>query len=104
MVKRNTQMICVKKSSRAEKKYEVFIPDSNRTVHFGASGYSDFTKHRDEARKARYIDRHRARENWAKSGMLTPGFWSRWLLWNKPTLAASIQDVQTKFSVTIRRC
>ena len=97
-------MICLRKSTRSEKKYEVFLPDYNRTVHFGASGYSDFTKHRDEARKDRYIERHRARENWAKSGMLSPGFWSRWLLWNKPTLAASIRDVQTKFRVSIRRC
>ena len=97
-------MICVRKSARSEKKYEVFIPDYNRTVHFGAAGYSDFTKHHDELRKGRYIERHRAKENWAKSGILTPGFWSRWLLWNKPTLAASIRDVQTRFRVSIRRC
>ena len=36
--------------------------------------------------------------------MHTPGFWSRWLLWNKPTLAASIQDAQRRFSIRIRRC
>lgn len=97
-------MMCLRKSQRAEKKYEVFMPHANRTVHFGAAGYSDYTKHKDPARKERYIARHQARENWGKTGILTPGFWSRWLLWNKPTLAASVQDVQDRFQINIRRC
>ncbi len=60
---------------------------------FGAAGYSDFTIHRDEARKLRYIKRHN-NENWAKSGINSAGFWSRWLLWNLPTITASYQDIK----------
>jgi len=29
-----------------------------KTTHFGASGYSDFTQHKDEKRKQRYLERH----------------------------------------------
>lgn len=68
-----------------------------RTVRFGAAGMSDFTKHKDEARKERYLDRHRAREDW--NDPLTTGFWSRWLLWNKPTIAASLQDLKQRFGL-----
>ena len=68
-----------------------------KTVKFGATGYEDFTTHKDEARKASYISRHRSRENWTKSGVDTPGFWSRWLLWNLPTIAASLADIKKRF-------
>ena len=68
-----------------------------KTVHFGAKGMSDFTIHKDPKRKARYIARHKARENWSRSGIMTPGFWSRWLLWNKPSLQASLNDIKMRF-------
>ena len=79
--------------------------DSNRvkTVHFGAEGYSDYTKHKDKERMQRYSARHKARENWAKSGIETAGFWSKWILWNKPSLSASIKDVEKRFGIKIRR-
>jgi hypothetical protein len=96
-------MITLQKSSRDAKKYQVTL-DSMAVVHFGAAGYSDYTKHRDPARKQRYIQRHERREDWTRTGMHTPGFWSRWLLWNKPTLAESMEDVQRKFRVRLRRC
>ena len=75
----------------------------NKTVHFGADGYSDFTKHRDEDRKQNYISRHRPNENWGKSGLKTAGFWSRWLLWNQRTIASSIKYIERRFNVTITR-
>ncbi len=55
---------------------------------------SDFTIHKDEQRKQRYIDRHKTNENWLKSGIDTPGFWSRWLLWNLPTKKDSYMDIK----------
>ncbi len=63
---------------------------------FGAAGYSDFTIHKDEERKLRYINRHN-NENWTKSGINSAGFWSRWLLWNLPTITASYQDISSEF-------
>lgn len=88
-------------SSRNDKKYMVII--DGKTIHFGAAGMSDFTIHKDSDRKQRYISRHRSNENWAKSGIKTAGFWSRWLLWNKPTLTESIKNIENKFNVKIIR-
>ena len=82
----------------------IMYPDGRKkTVHFGATGYSDYTKHKDKERMFRYSSRHKKRENWGKSGLGTAGFWSKWILWNKPTLAASITDTKKKFGITIKK-
>lgn len=74
-----------------------------KTIRFGAAGYSDFTIHKNEERKLRYIARHKNKEDWNKSGILTKGFWAYHLLWNKPTIKASIKDIEEKFNVKIKR-
>ena len=73
------------------------ITESGRKVYFGATGYSDFTIHKDEARKERYITRHKNKENWTKSGIDTSGFWSRWYLWNKPTKKEAYNYIKSHF-------
>ena len=72
--------------------------DDGPTVHFGATGYQDFTSHGDEDRKAAYLLRHESRENWTLKGVRSAGFWARWLLWNKPSLRASAADVRRRFT------
>jgi len=69
-------------------------------THFGDSRYEDFTIHKDLKRKANYIARHTG-EDWSRNGLLTPGFWSRWLLWNKPTIVKSAEDIAKRFNVRI---
>ena len=54
-----------------------------------------------EAKKKRYIARHKVRENWEKSGIKTAGFWSKHLLWSEPTLTGSIKKIENKFNVNI---
>jgi hypothetical protein len=96
--------IILKKSTRKGKKWMVVIPMAqgrSSTVHFGAEGYKDYTQHGDDNRKRNYISRHRKNEDWSPSGMGTAGFWARWLLWNKPTLSQSIQDIERQFLVEI---
>ena len=83
------------KSDKPEKKYYIITKD-NKRVYFGAAGYSDFTKHKDEERKQRYIKRHK-NEDWSKSGIDTAGFWSRWLLWHKPSIKESYEDIKKRF-------
>ena len=83
-------------SDKPEKKYYIITKD-NKRVYFGSAGMSDFTKHKDEERKQRYIKRHEKNEDWIKSGLDTAGFWSRWLFWNKPTIKESYQDIKRKF-------
>ncbi len=79
------------KSDKPNKYY--IITNDNKKVYFGAAGYSDFTIHKDEARKLRYIKRHND-VNWSKSGINSAGFWSRWMLWHLPTIIASYQDIK----------
>ncbi len=89
----------IKKASDKIHKYVATFTDDDRTysVKFGRQGYSDFTIHKDEQRKQRYLDRHRSNENWKKPD--TAGALSRWILWNLPTLKESIQDYKTRFSL-----
>ena len=86
------------KSDKPNKKYYI-ITNDNKKVYFGASGYSDFTIHKDEARKQRYLNRHRNNENWTKSGINTAGWWSCWILWHLPTISASYQDIKKRFNI-----
>ena len=97
-------IVYLRKSTNRNKKFMVNFDNSHKTVHFGAAGYSDFTIHKDIDRKKRYIERHRLTENWTKSGITTAGFWSLWLLWNKPTLLESIKYTEKKFKIKIIRC
>ena len=95
----NRNIILLKKSTNPEKKYMVTI--DNKTIHFGAKNYSDYTLHKDEDRMKRYENRHRSREIWNKSGIKTAGFWSKWILWNKPSLNSSIKFTEKKFNIKI---
>ena len=89
----------IKKSHVAEKKFDaVFIkPDGREIVQpFGQKGYSDFTKHKDVTRRARYLRRHKGMgEDWNKP--TSAGALSRWILWNKPTFKSSLADYKRRF-------
>ena len=56
----------ISKSNRSDKKFKAVI-GGKKTIHFGASGASDFTKHKDEARKANYIKRHKKKRKLGKN-------------------------------------
>ena len=87
------------RSTRKQKKYQIEV--EGRMIHFGADGYGDYTTHKDPERKARYLKRHSG-EDWSAAGIGTAGFWARWLLWNQPTLRASIEDVNRRFGLKVR--
>lgn len=91
--------VILSKSSKSDKKFMVKI--DGKTVHFGAKGYEDYTFHKDENRKNNYISRHKAREDWSKSGIKTPGFWALHILWNKPSFRESVKDTAKKFNLKI---
>lgn len=105
----------LKKSNKPDKKYTVeFInPKTNRlnTIHFGQKSARDFTlinsknsKHYLEKKedrekvKSRYKQRHKGD---AINDPYSPGALSWWILWNKPTLSASIKDYEKKFNINI---
>jgi hypothetical protein len=87
----------LRKSTKPDKKYMVSI--EGKTIHFGAAGMSDFTKHKDTTRKQSYLARHSTNQDWTKSGIKTAGFWAKWLLWNKPTIQESKKDISQRFKV-----
>ena len=87
-------MIEVTKSSATGKKYTATMP-SGKKVHFGAKGYQDFTQHGDEARRKNYLARHGGSgQDWGDRE--TAGYWSRWLLWERPTLAGAAAALRKK--------
>ena len=75
----------LRRSRNPEKKWDAVFEKEGKekVVSFGAKGYSDFTKHKDVTRKARYIKRH--------SGMGED--------WNKPSLKGSLRDFRKRFSL-----
>ena len=93
-------MYKLSKSKKKDKKFQVITPN-NKTIHFGAKGYSDYTIHKDFNRKMRYIQRHKDKENWTKRGINTSGFWAKHILWNKPTIKESIKNVESKYNIKI---
>jgi hypothetical protein len=84
------------KSDKKDKKYFIMTLEGKH-VYFGATGYEDYTMHKDPKRKEAYIKRHQNNEDWSKSGIDTAGFWSRWYLWNLPTAKASYEDIKKRF-------
>ncbi len=70
-------------------------------IKFGAINYHDFTTYYIEnpnyalIRKELYIRRHKQKENWKDPK--TAGFWSKNILWNQPTVQASLEDVKSKY-------
>jgi hypothetical protein len=93
------KVLGVHQSDKPEKKmYAELETDSGRTkrVYFGQAGATDFVQSKDPERKQRYIARHQTRENW--SDPTTPGFWSRWVLWNLTNKSAAIADAKRRAS------
>ena len=92
------------KSNKPTKKYFVEFenPQTSRLkrIYFGSAGMADFIlSGGDEKKKARYISRHQARENW--NNPFSGGFWARWILWNKPSFQSSINDTKQRFDIKI---
>lgn len=87
------------KSDQKTKKMKAIFTDKSfkKTIHFGAKGYSDYTQHKNNERKQRYLARHKVTENW--NNPMTAGALSRWILWNKPSLKASIIDFKKRFKL-----
>ena len=58
---------------------------------------SDYTIHKDPARKSLYIARHSKNEDW--NNPRTAGALSRWILWNKTSFRDSVADFKRKFKL-----
>ena len=92
--------VSIKPSTSSGKKMMTVFYDTAKkkvkTTHFGASGYEDYTTHGDLQRKQNYLARHN-KEDW--NDYMTAGALSRWILWGKPSLSASIADYIGRFKL-----
>ena len=94
----------IKKSTRDDKRYmAIFSDDSGNksTTHFGYANKnktgSTFIDHNDEDKKKSWLARHKVRgdfNNYKSASSLAKN-----ILWNKPTLTASINDYKKKFNL-----
>lgn len=75
-------------------KYIAHFDDGKKT-RFGAFGMSDFTQHRDEARRLRYVARHK--KDLRTNDPQRAGYLSMFVLWNKPTITESVADFNRRF-------
>ncbi len=93
------KLLGIHKSLNPKKKFSALFIDNGKPfeVDFGARGYEDYTIHGDYHRKLLYLLRHARNENW--DDPVTPGALSRWILWNKPSLKASIADFKKRFDL-----
>ena len=80
-------------SDKPEKKYFIITRD-NKKVYFGQASASDFTIHKDEERKQRYILRHQKRELQYWNNPNYASYWSLNLLWNKKSIKESYEDIK----------
>ena len=112
------------RSPNSKKKFRAILEDG-RTVDFGASGYSDYTKHKNPSRMRSYVLRHGGqipgrivaeknpttihrlmggvnrsdKENWTLDGIDGAGFWSRWYLWSQTTQGEAQKFMTKKFGI-----
>jgi hypothetical protein len=75
------------KSWRKNKKKAVLVKqgDTVKVVHYGHTGYSDYTKHKDKKRRKNYLTRSagiRDKDgNLTKNNKFSPNYWARKDLW-----------------------
>jgi hypothetical protein len=96
--KKQIKLISIKPSNKSDKKLMATFETNGRkkVIHFGAKGMSDFTKHKDRARRSRYIKRHL--KDLRTGNPARAGYLSMYILWNKPSLQASIANYRSRLN------
>jgi len=101
-------MTLIKPSSNSSKKYMVKVIKDEKVhlIHFGAKNYKDYTiysqelsKEEADKKKNAYIARHKVNENF--NDYLTAGFFAVHVLWNLPTVSASLRDTIKRFNLKL---
>ena len=90
----------ITKSKGKNKKYDLLDSNKKYILSFGDNRYSDYTMHKDDDRK-NYLSRHGKEDHSAKN-IKSAAFMSAHLLWGKPTLQASIRDVNKRFNINVK--
>lgn len=95
------KLLKIVKSKVEGKKFDAHFEMDNgkiKVVPFGAQGYSDFTQHKDTNRRALYLKRHKANEDWSKAD--SAGALSRFILWgDSPNIKTAISQYKERFNL-----
>lgn len=88
-----------KKLKGNSKKYEITFEKNGKMYvrKFGAAGMSDYTIHKDKERRERYISRHK--KDLRTNDPMKPGYLSMYILWNKPSINASLADYKRRLNI-----
>ena len=99
--KEKIKLVSIKKSSKPDKKLMATfeIKGRKKVIHFGFNNNTknDYTKHHDVKRKANYIFRHH--KDLKTNDPARAGYLSMFVLWNKPSLKASITDYRRRLNI-----
>ncbi len=89
----------VKSKTKGKKWTAIFLKDDGKkkSVSFGQKGADDFTITNDVPQRRRYRNRHK--KDLETNDPTRPGHLAWFLLWNKPTLEASIKDYKKRFNL-----
>jgi len=87
--------IVIQKSHNPKKKYAAVF-NGTKTISFGATGYEDYTTHKDDKRKSNYIRRH-SNEDWSRGNLESAAWMSRYILWAKPSLREAISNANRMY-------
>ena len=92
-------LISIKRSTKKGKKLMATFETNGhkKVIHFGAAGMSDIIKHKNVIRRNRYIFRHH--KDLGTGDPTRAGYLSMFVLWNKPSLQASISDYRRRLGV-----
>lgn len=96
---KNIQLISTKKLHNQKYKYEyTFLVDGiTKITKFGASGYSDYTIHKDINRRNIYIGRHL--KDLKTDDPTRAGYLSMYILWNFPIYSKSLSDYRRRLVI-----
>lgn len=99
--KERIKLISIKKSNKSNKKFMATFQTNGRqkVIHFGFNNNTknDYTKHKDLKRRNRYIFRHH--KDLKTGNPARAGYLSMFVLWNKPSLKASIADYRRRLGI-----
>lgn len=96
--KSTLKLLNIKESTNKSKKWQATFDKNGQTIteHFGASGMSDYTIHKDKDRRNRYIARHLV--DLRTKDPTRAGYLSMFILWNKPSFEASVKDYKERLN------
>ena len=88
----------LKKSTRKGKRF-MLTNETGKTIHFGSDVGKTFIDHQDEKKKSAWEARHRQDKGYndKSSGI----YYSKSLLWTKPSLSESIKSLEKKDNIKI---